>query len=117
VTLTLQWPLPAFAGGASVDKPVTADVRLRDDLRCVDVTWTPVASGLFPQFEGAFTTERAGAEACTLTLGGVYDAPGGMAGAAFDAVIGYRIAQTTIEQLVRELALAAAADYRVRAAL
>ena len=49
-----------------------------------------------------------------LTLSGSYNAPGGIAGAAFDALVGRRIAKATLVALLEQLSAAAEADYRTR---
>jgi hypothetical protein len=47
-------------------------------------------------------------------LSGSYNAPGGLAGAAFDAFVGHRIAKATSTALLKQLGAAAEADYRTR---
>jgi hypothetical protein len=77
------------------------------------VCWDPDA-GLYPSFRGALHAEPAGEKACTLSITGNYDVPGGVAGQLFDAVIGVRIAHGTLEQLLEQFRTAIEEDYKKR---
>jgi len=77
------------------------------------IAWEPDAS-LFPSFEGMLRAQVTGPNDCILSLEGTYDAPGGVAGQLFDAVIGVRIAHGTLEDLLAQLRDAIEADYRTR---
>ena len=77
------------------------------------ICWEPDAS-LFPSFCGTMLAHATGADTCDLKLDGTYDAPGGVAGQLFDAVVGVRIAQGTLDQLLAQFRDAIEADYRKR---
>ena len=79
----------------------------------LNVCWEPDAT-IFPRFEGTLHASDDGDRACTLSIAGSYDAPGGVAGQIFDAVIGVRIAQATIEQLLGRFREAIETDYKRR---
>jgi hypothetical protein len=98
-----------------------ADVNaLVDDLpgangspQALRVRWTPV-SGPFPRFEGTLTTEGDDRyPACVLVLEGSYRPPFGVVGAAFDALLGRRIAIASARELLHEIAARLEADYKV----
>lgn len=79
----------------------------------LNVAWEPDAS-LFPSFNGMLGTASTGEHTCTMTIVGNYDAPGGVAGQLFDAVVGVGIARGTIEQLLEQFREAIEADYQRR---
>jgi hypothetical protein len=79
----------------------------------LDIAWEPDAS-LFPNFKGTLHADETTKAACTLTIDGEYDAPGGVAGQLFDAVIGVRIAHGTIVQLLEQFRDAIEEDYKKR---
>jgi hypothetical protein len=79
----------------------------------LNICWDPDA-GLFPSFCGTLRAHATSAEGCDLKLDGTYDVPGGMAGQLFDAVLGVRIAQGTLDQLLAEFRDKIEADYRKR---
>ncbi len=65
--------------------------------------WHP-QGGLFPDFDGELTV-RADEDytSCALELRGTYLPPLGAAGAAFDAILGSRLASSTARELLREI--------------
>jgi hypothetical protein len=71
-------------------------------------------ASLFPNFKGTLHADETTKAACTLTIDGEYDAPGGVAGQLFDAVIGVRIAHGTIVQLLEQFRDAIEEDYKKR---
>jgi hypothetical protein len=79
----------------------------------LNVCWEPDAA-IFPRFEGTLHAHATGEHACMLSIAGTYDAPGGVAGQIFDAVIGVRIAHATLEQLLERFRDAIEADYKRR---
>ena len=79
----------------------------------LNVAWEPDAT-IFPRFDGRLNARDDGEKACRLSIEGEYDVPGGVAGQIFDAVIGARIAQATIEQLLERFRDAIEADYKRR---
>jgi hypothetical protein len=81
--------------GAAVD-PMHFDQPWR-------IHWTP-ESGLYPQFEGELTVRADETyETSRLELRGSYSPPGGIAGAAFDWVVGARIASATARALLAHI--------------
>lgn len=62
--------------------------------------WHP-QGGPYPDFDGQLTV-RADEDysSCALELRGTYEPPGGIAGAAFDAIVGSRIATATARELL-----------------
>jgi hypothetical protein len=68
------------------------------------VNWQPHGGGPFPSFSGTLTV-RADEDytGCILELAGAYDPPMGALGAAFDAVVGSRLAAGTAAELLRAL--------------
>jgi hypothetical protein len=120
VRLHVRVPL---IGLLSLDKEV--DVRVvptsattQAGTHVMDVSWEP-AGGPFPRFRGALRIEPVGDEACALELSGRYEPPGGLIGAAFDSVLGHRIARATMRELVSRIGRSLAAEYdrRVKAAV
>jgi hypothetical protein len=79
----------------------------------LEIAWEPDA-GMFPNFKGTLHADATGKGDCTLIIDGEYDAPGGVAGQLFDAVIGVRIAQGTIVQLLEQFRDAIEDDYKKR---
>ncbi len=79
----------------------------------LDIAWEPDAS-LFPSFKGTLHADPTGKAECVLGIDGEYDAPGGVAGQLFDAVIGVRIAQGTLIQLLEQFRDAIEDDYKKR---
>ena len=70
------------------------------------VRWTPHEGGPFPDFDGVIGVTHAGEAggAAYLELRGSYDAPFGIAGAAFDVVAGSAIAARTARVLLGRIA-------------
>jgi len=68
------------------------------------VHWTPSGGGPYPDFDGTLTV-RADEDfgSSMLELSGVYDPPMGVAGAAFDAIVGSRIANATAREFLSRL--------------
>jgi hypothetical protein len=84
----------------------------------MDVSWE-AAGGPFPRFSGLLRIEPVGDGACVLELAGRYEPPGGVAGAAFDALLGNRVAQASLRELVTRIGRSVSAEYdrRVRSAV
>jgi hypothetical protein len=112
-TLTLSVPLP----GVALRKDVAVTFGKGTDPMHFDqpwsVRWTPVGGGPYPDFDGELTV-RAGEDytAAVLELKGTYRPPGGVAGAAFDAVAGGRIAAATAQHLLEDVGNEMEARYR-----
>ncbi len=102
MTLTLAVP------GGELVKDVTVTFGAGVDPMHFDrpwhIHWKP-DSGLYPEFDGELTV-RADEDYVTsrLELAGSYHPPGGALGAAFDWVVGGRIATATAQALLERLA-------------
>jgi uncharacterized membrane protein len=67
------------------------------------IRWKP-QGGPYPEFEGELVVRADETwETSRLELRGSYRPPGGIAGAAFDLVVGGRIASSTAQALLRRL--------------
>lgn len=119
--LQLRFPLQRLADGLALEKPVSVRLKYVADRtghrRVVTIDWKPDGGGPFPKFQGEISTAPRDTETCALRLSGTYTAPGGVAGKIFDAVVGVRIAQATLDVLQDQFRDAIEADYRVRTAL
>ncbi len=78
-----------------------------------EFTWGPKAGGAYPTFEGHLDVEDDGPARCRLVLTGSYQPPYGIAGKAFDAALGKRIAVATIRELLDTLRNEIEAAYHV----
>lgn len=115
-TLPMRYTVTQLAG-LTLERDVTVKVEYMpkpgDEPAELNICWEPDAS-LFPSFCGTLRALATGPATCTLSLAGTYDVPGGVAGQLFDAVIGVRIAQGTLEQLLEKFRDAIEDDYKVR---
>ena len=69
------------------------------------VAWAPEEPGPFPLFAGELRVENAeDYDAFWLVLRGSYEPPLGLVGAAFDAIVGSRIAAICARNLLTEIA-------------
>jgi uncharacterized membrane protein len=106
-----------------VNEPVAVEVRYvgtRDakaEPDALEISWSPTGTAAFPSFNGTMHANAEGDSQCRLAIRGGYTPPGGIAGAAFDAVLGRRIAEATVTAMLERLRVAAEADYRLRTAL
>ncbi|MGB8266962.1 MAG: hypothetical protein WCE44_11595 [Candidatus Velthaea sp.] len=115
--VALHVELPAIAGGMTVEKKATAEVRFQRDKgspHTIEIAWTPQDTLILPRFEGAFTATETGAESCRLELAGTYLPPGGVIGIVVDALAGRRVARTTLETLLATMGTEIESDYRAR---
>ncbi|MGZ3497095.1 MAG: hypothetical protein ACXWNJ_00420 [Vulcanimicrobiaceae bacterium] len=105
--LELRLPL-GERDGSSVEKAVFVTYGRGVDPMHFDevwtVHWTPAGGGPFPDFDGTLTV-RCDEDyvACALELEGDYKPPLGIAGAAFDAIAGARIASSTARALLQQI--------------
>ncbi len=68
------------------------------------LSWQPVPSGPYPHFNGTMRLVPGHDRRTTiLEVSGAYDPPLGALGAAFDAVIGHRIAAATLRAFVFDI--------------
>ncbi len=103
-------------GGLKLERDVTVRVEYRPEEggpAHLDIAWEPDGS-LFPSFSGTLYTDATGDKTCSMRIDGTYDAPGGVPGQLFDAVVGVRIARGTIEELLAQFRDAIEADYQRR---
>jgi hypothetical protein len=113
--LTLR--VPFRAGDLGLKKDVIVTYSPANDPMHFDepwhVRWKPDGGGPYPEFEGELTI-RADEDYPTsiLELTGAYTAPLGIAGAAFDAVAGSKIAAATAQDLLRTIGEAMERRYR-----
>ena len=69
------------------------------------IDWTPSSGGPYPRFLGTMNALPArDGRTTTLEVTGDYEPPFGAVGAAFDAVVGKKIAAGTLRAFVREIA-------------
>jgi hypothetical protein len=71
--------------------------------KLLDVSWAPKDGGPYPTFTGTLSVAEDAAGWSRLEIDGTYSPPFGIAGAAFDAAVGHRIAQGTVTELLAEL--------------
>jgi hypothetical protein len=97
------------------------EVRMRyaiskgpDGQSVIDLTWDP-DDRFVPKFTGALSGERLEDGNSRLTLAGEYDAPFGPVGAAFDAILGHRIAQATAAAFLQDIKQFIESDYQIAA--
>jgi hypothetical protein len=76
------------------------------------VAWAPEEPGPFPLFAGELRVENdEDYDAFWLVLEGTYDPPLGLVGAAFDRIVGSRIAAICLRNLLAQIAESIEADY------
>lgn len=69
------------------------------------VDWVPSGEGPYPTFSGtANLYATSDARSSRLEVDGSYEAPGGLVGRIFDAVIGWRMARASLADLVERIA-------------
>lgn len=66
----------------------------------LEIAWRPLGEGPYPSFAGTLVAEGLNAVSCRLELNGEYLPPGGIVGAAFDAVLGHQIAGESARDLL-----------------
>ena len=77
----------------------------------VAVAWKPVGDGPFPTFRGLLAISAATPKSSTLSLDGEYEPPLGVVGAAFDAAVGHKIAESTADELLNVIGTRIHDDY------
>jgi hypothetical protein len=100
--LTLCIPL----GDASINREVIAKITApkgSPGYRVMGVTWSPKDGGPYPDFDGSLSLSDLSASSSKLVLRGTYGPPGGIVGAAFDAVVGRRMASASLKALLATL--------------
>jgi hypothetical protein len=81
-------------------------------LETISLAWDP-KDQIMPKFTGVLHAERSEGAQSTLTLEGQYTPPFGVVGAAFDAVLGQRIASATALSLLRDIKAFIESNYTV----
>ena len=97
-----HFTLRAWFANVLVEREVMLKaVPIKTEPRCaiLEVSWHPV-SGPYPSFHGKLYAWRGDPRSCRLEIEGNYEPPGGIAGAAFDAILGHRIAAESIHDLL-----------------
>jgi hypothetical protein len=80
----------------------------------IDLTWDP-DDRFVPRFAGTLFGESLEDGRSRLTLAGKYDPPFGPVGAAFDAVLGHRIAAATADAFLQDIKQFIESDYQLAA--
>lgn len=75
------------------------------------ISWDP-EDQVVPRFTGTLTTAAKETGITTLTLDGEYSPPGGIAGAAFDLVVGRKVAAATAQALLADMKAFVESDFR-----
>lgn len=113
--LTLRLDLASLklpgSGQARHDVRVTHSLFDEGGKKKLSLSWDPEDQTV-PQFAGILSAEAKDAGVTTLTLDGTYKPPGGVAGAAFDLVVGRKIAAASVQALLAELKAFVEADFR-----
>ncbi len=105
VTIMLRAPI----GSTDLTKDVVVTIGAGIDPMHFDqpwkIHWTPKGGGPYPDFDGELTVRADETySSAILELRGTYRPPAGPLGAAFDHVVGQRIATATAQALLGELA-------------
>jgi hypothetical protein len=74
-----------------------------DGATLIPVRWRDASSNNFPEFDGYIEIIPLGADLTQLAIIGDYVPPFGPVGAIFDAAVGRRIAEVTVEELLVNL--------------
>lgn len=117
--LTLRVPLtiPGLHMGMTMQRDVKATIEhvsaSSDAVDILSVTWEAIGGGPYPRFEGRISVK--GDEdyhSFRLLQEGTYTPPFGLAGEAFDALVGRWIAIATARDLLERMREAIEASYR-----
>ncbi len=116
--LALRFPLPRFfVDGLTLEKRVLVQLHFDPGAsgnHALTIEWEPLGGGPLPSFLGTVAATPQAEAACTLTIAGRYAPPGGIAGIAFDTLVGGRIASATLMALIQQLKNSIEADYAAR---
>ena len=80
--------------------------------RAITLAWDP-NDKIMPKFAGVLHPERSDGAQSTLILEGQYTPPFGVVGAAFDVVLGQRVARATAASLLRDIKAFIESNYGV----
>jgi hypothetical protein len=110
-------PLSFLVGDVVVERDVRLAIvptRRYWGYEILDIRWEANRRGPYPAFKGTLCADYASTMSCRLDLDGSYVPPGGVAGAAFDAVIGNCIARAVTQRLLQRFKRAFEETYRER---
>jgi hypothetical protein len=99
-------PIRMNVGDLTVERRVDIKIkhsRAYPGFEIMEIAWKPHEGGPYPIFRGTLSVEDVGGNFSRLDLDGAYDPPLGIVGAAFDAVVGHRIAVAGARQLLEEI--------------
>ena len=99
-------PLRVKFGDLRIERDVEFHLKSKPaypGYKLLDVSWAPKDGGPYPAFTGILSVAEDAAGWSRIEIDGTYSPPFGIAGAAFDAAIGHRIAQGTATELLGEL--------------
>jgi hypothetical protein len=106
--LSLEAHVPGIPAAISLSHAVVATLKYEahpTDMRPrFAVQWVPTGDQLLPSFSGTLTVESdEDYDTFFAVLDGQYEPPLGIAGRAFDALLGHRIAEATADQLLHRI--------------
>jgi hypothetical protein len=117
--LALRVPLgiPGLKTGLLMRRDVSATIKqvqaVSDAFEDFSVNWEAIGGGPFPRFAGKIEVQGdEDYDSFRLVLQGTYDPPLGVAGEAFDALVGRWIAIATARDLLERVREAVEASYR-----
>ncbi|MBV8298663.1 MAG: hypothetical protein JO083_03755 [Candidatus Eremiobacteraeota bacterium] len=99
-------PLRVKVGDLRVERDVDFHLKTKPaytGYKLLDISWEPRDGGPYPSFSGTLSAAEDAIGWSRIEIDGTYKAPFGVAGAAFDAAVGRRIAQATAAELLAEL--------------
>jgi hypothetical protein len=99
-------PLRVKFGDLKIERDVEFHLKSKPaypGYKLLDVSWAPKDGGPYPMFAGTLSVAEDATGWSRIEIDGTYSPPFGIAGAAFDAAIGHRIAQGTLTELLAEL--------------
>ena len=99
-------PLRVRIGDLTIERDVDFHLRTKPaypGYKLLDVSWAPRDGGPYPTFHGTLSVAQDATGWSRVEIDGTYQPPFGIAGAAFDAVLGHRIAQQTALELLAEM--------------
>ena len=103
---TAVLPLRVTFGDLKIERDVEIHLTSKPaypGYRLLDLTWAPKDGGPYPTFAGTLSVAEDAAGWSRIEIDGTYSPPLGIAGMAFDAVVGHRIAQATATELLAEI--------------
>jgi hypothetical protein len=96
-------PMRLQLGDIVIEHAISISLRRREGYpgySFASIAWEAEGGGPFPSFSGSLSAADEGAGFCRLDIDGTYAPPLGPAGALFDAVLGKRIAQASVGDLL-----------------